>query len=70
MKKPYLRTIIRSSGKDCVLMILFLLYGSTAGLFDSNLFRVGQCTPQNFILEEQLIQYLDNLMQFLINLGI
>ena len=42
MKKPYLRTIEGSSGKDCVLIILFQLYGSKAGLFEGNLFRMGQ----------------------------
>ena len=31
-KKPYMRTIIRSSGKDCVLIVLFQLYGPKAGL--------------------------------------
>ena len=45
MKKRYIRTIIRSSGKDCVLIILFQLYGSKAGLFESNLFWVGHFTP-------------------------
>ena len=69
MKKPYISTIIRSSGKVCVLIILFQLYGSKAGLLDSNLFWVGHFTPPAFILEEQLIQYLYNLMQFLSNLS-
>ena len=40
-----MRTIIDSSGKDCVLIILFQLYGSKAGLFESNLFWVGQYWP-------------------------
>ena len=35
MKKLYLRTIIDSSGRDCVLMILFQLSGSKDGLFES-----------------------------------
>ena len=43
MKKLYMRTIIGSSGRDCVLIILFQLYGSKAGLFEGNLFWVGQC---------------------------
>ena len=42
MKKPYMRTITGSSGRDCVLIILFQLYGSKPGLFESNLFWVGQ----------------------------
>ena len=45
MKKPYIHTIIHYSGKHCVLIILFQLYGSKAGLSDSNLFWVGHCTP-------------------------
>ena len=36
MKKLYMCTIIGSSGKDCVLIILFQLYESNAGLFQSN----------------------------------
>ena len=32
MKKPYMRTIVSSSGRDYVLIILYQLYGSKAGL--------------------------------------
>ena len=46
MKKLYMRTIIGASGKVCVLIILFQLYGSKAGLFGGNLFWVGQHDPQ------------------------
>ena len=46
MKKPHLRIIIGSSGRDCVLIILFQFYGSKAGLFESNLSWVGQYDPQ------------------------
>ena len=49
MKKPYLRTIIASSERDCVLIILFQLYDSKA--------RGVSMTPSTFILEEKLIQY-------------
>ena len=42
MKKPYLRTIIGSSGKGCVSVILFKLNGTKDGLFEDNLFWVGQ----------------------------
>ena len=58
MKKPYMCTIIGSSGWEFVLIILFQLYGSKAGLFDSDLFWVGQydSPPPTFILEK-LIQY-------------
>ena len=42
MKKPYMRTIIGSSGRDCVFIMLFPLYGSKTGLIQDNLFRVGQ----------------------------
>ena len=38
-----MHTIIGSSGRDHVLIILFQLYGPKAGLFKSNLFSVGQC---------------------------
>ena len=36
-------TIIGSSVRDCVLIILFQCYCSKAGLFENNLFWVGQC---------------------------
>ena len=39
------RTILGSSGKDCVLIILFQLYGSRIGLFESDFFWVGQYDP-------------------------
>ena len=53
-----MRTIIGSSGRDYVLIILFQLHGSKGGLFESNLFWVGQYDPPStFILEEELIQY-------------
>ena len=45
MKKPYMCTIIGSSGWEFVLIILFQLYGSKAGLFESDLFWVGQYDP-------------------------
>ena len=50
-------TIIVSSGRDCALVILFQIYGSMTGLFDGNLFWVGQYDPPNFIFEKELIQY-------------
>ena len=40
-----MRTIIGSSGRDCILIILFQIYGSKAGLFEGNLFWVGQYAP-------------------------
>ena len=33
------------SRRDCVLIILFQLYGSKVGLFQGNLFWVGQYDP-------------------------
>ena len=45
MKKPCMRTIIGSSGRDCVLIILFQYYGLKAGLFEHNLIWVGQYVP-------------------------
>ena len=38
-------TITGSFGRDCVLIILFQLHGSKAGLFEGNLFCVGQYDP-------------------------
>ena len=61
MKKPYMHTIIGFSGRGCVLIIIFQLCGSKAGIFEGNLFWVGQCDPQPsywIILEEELIHYL------------
>ena len=57
MRKPYMRTIIDCSGSDCILIILFQLYDPKAGLFEGNLFWVGQYDPSTFILEEELNQY-------------
>ena len=45
MKKPQIGTIIGSSGRDCVLIILFQLYGSKARFFEGKLFWVGQYDP-------------------------
>ena len=56
MKKPYMRIILGSSGSDCVLVILFELYGFQVGLFQGNLFWLGQY-DLTLILEEKLIQY-------------
>ena len=42
-----MHTITGSSGRDCVLIILFQLYGFKAGFFEGNLFRVGQYDPTN-----------------------
>ena len=52
-----MRKILDSSGRDCVLITLFRLIGSKAGLFGGNLFWVGQYYHPPFILEEKLIQY-------------
>ena len=51
--------IIASSGRDCILIILFRLYGSKAGLFEGSLFWMSQYEPPiTFIFEEEeLIQY-------------
>ena len=37
-----MHTIIGSSRRECVLVILFQLYGSRAELFEGDLFTVGQ----------------------------
>ena len=50
-------TIIGSSGRDCVLIILFQLYGSKAKLFEDNLLWLDQYDHPNVILKEELIQY-------------
>ena len=57
MKKLYMRTNIGSSERGSVLIILYQLYGSKAGLFDGNLLWAGQYDPPTSILEEELIQY-------------
>ena len=50
MKKLYMCTIIGSSGRECVLIILFQLYGSKAGLFEGDLFWVGQYDLPNLYI--------------------
>ena len=42
MKKSFMNAIIGSSGRHSVLIVLFQLSGSKAGLFEGNLFWVGQ----------------------------
>ena len=39
--------MICSPGKDYVLIILFQLYVSKAGLFENNLFWVGHCMSES-----------------------
>ena len=57
MKKTYMHTIIGSSERDFVLIILFQIYGFKTGLYENNLFWVGQYDLPPFILEEVLTQY-------------
>ena len=38
MKKPYIHTAAGFSGRECILIILFQLYGSRAGLLEDDLF--------------------------------
>ena len=52
MKKLYIHTIIGSSGKDYVLIILFQFYGSMAGLFEGNLFWMDQYDHPNSYLKK------------------
>ena len=54
-----MRAIIGYSGRGCVLIIVFELCGSKAGLFQVNLFWMGKYDPlrPTVILEEKLIQY-------------
>ena len=71
MRKPHKCTIIGSSGRNCVLILLFQLYGYRA-VFHGDLFCVGQYESPSlptFILEEELIQYKYNFIQFLSNLS-
>ena len=56
IKKPCMLTIIGSSGRDCVLIILFQVYGSKAELFESNLIWVGQNDPILSALPPPLLQ--------------
>ena len=57
MKKFYMRLITGSSGRECVLIVLFLLYCFKVGIFEGNLFWVGKYEPPypTFILEEKLM---------------
>ena len=45
MKKLHMRTNIGSSRSGCVLITLFQLYDSNAGLSEGNVFWVGQYDP-------------------------
>ena len=47
MKKLYMCPNVGSSGRDCVLIILFQLYGSKAQLFAGDLCWMGQYEPQS-----------------------
>ena len=38
MKKLYMHTAVGFSGRECILIILFQLYGSRAGLLEDDLF--------------------------------
>ena len=50
-----MHTIIGSFGRDCVLIILFQIYGSKAQFFETNLYWVGQCDPPlTLVFEEEL----------------
>ena len=58
MKKLYIHTIIGYSGWNCVFIILFTLYGSTGGLYKSNLFWLRQYDPLNLHIGRRAkIQY-------------
>ena len=48
-----MHSITGSSGRNCVLIIFFQLYGSNAGFFEGNIFWLGQYDPQTIILEEE-----------------
>ena len=62
--------IIGSPKKGCVLNIVYPCYDSKAGLFEFDLFWMGQSyDPPTFILEETPIQHQYNLIQFLSNLS-
>ena len=58
MKKTYMYTVIGSSERDCVLIILFQLYGSKGEHFEGNLFWVGQYDPSNLHIEGRTNQIL------------
>ena len=45
-----MHTITGSSGRDCVLIISFQLYGFKAGFFEGNLFRADHIGRTNPIL--------------------
>ena len=62
-------TIIGSSWRDCVLIILFQLYGSKGGFSECNLFGVGQYDSPTFILEEETVLYLELFWSRYVGLG-
>ena len=47
MKKSCTCTIIGTSGRDCILIIFFQLYGCKTSLFEGNLFWIGQYLNRN-----------------------
>ena len=53
---------IGSSGRDCVLFILFQIYGSRAGLFEGDLFWVGQ---YGSVSTNKTLHYLQTVLYFL-----
>ena len=58
--------IIGSSGRDCVLIILFQLYGCKTGLFES---PHPPLTPPTFILDRRTNPILIKFIKFLSNLS-
>ena len=71
MKKRNMLAILGSSGRDCILIILFQLHSLELGFLGviySVWVSITSPSP-NFILEEKVIQYKYNFMQFLINLS-
>ena len=59
IKELYMHAVIGYSGRDCVFIILFQLWGSKTGLFRVNLFWMDKYDSLHttLILEEALIQY-------------
>ena len=44
-----MHTVIGSSGRNCVLITLFQLYGSKTGFFEGNLIWMGQYDPHHHL---------------------
>ena len=64
-----MHTIIGSPGRDCILIILFQVYGSRDGVFEGYFILEGQYDHQNFHIGRKTNTILIYLNTFLSNLS-